>query len=58
MDILGNQIMRQVVTNYYEASGEPALVRKAVNKAQIRERAYIDGGDGYGTISSKFHTLK
>lgn len=59
MDILGNQKMRHVVTKYYEASGDPMLVSRAIAKARFREKLYTDASiDREGTLSSKFGTMK
>ena len=41
MDMLGNYNMRKLVTNYYEESGEPKRVSKAVSEAWKREKEYI-----------------
>ena len=53
MDMLGNQKMRQLITDYYQSSGEPNLVNRAVQQAWTRERKYsldlIDGKEGDGT---------
>ena len=38
MDMLGNRSMRKVVTTYYEESGEPRRVSKAVVKAWEKEK--------------------
>ena len=54
MDMLGDRKMRKIVNSYYEGSGEPALVRKAVAEAYSKERDYneqVDGGDNMpGTL--------
>ena len=42
MDILGNPKMRHLVTDYYEESGEPRLVVKAVAKAAAKENSYLE----------------
>ena len=42
MDMLGNQKMRRIVTNYYEESGEQKLVSKAVATAWEKEKLYND----------------
>ena len=34
MDMLGNPKMRQVITEYYQASKEPLLVQEAIMKAK------------------------
>jgi hypothetical protein len=53
MDMLGNQKMRQLITDYYQCSDEPKLVNLAVKQAWSRERKYsldlIDGSEGEGT---------
>ena len=53
MDMLGNQRMRQFITDYYQSSGEPKLVNQAVKQAWTRERKYsldlMDGNEGDGT---------
>lgn len=46
MDMLGNQKMRNIVNSYYEDSGEPELVRKAVAEAQEKEQLHCDHVDG------------
>ena len=45
MDILGNQKMRRVVTNYYQESGETKLVNKAVKRAWIKEKSFNENKD-------------
>jgi len=42
MDMLGNRSMRKVVTTYYEESGEPRRVSKAVAKAWKKEKLCED----------------
>ena len=37
MDILGNSSMRQIITDYYQASDEPKYVRQAINAAVVNE---------------------
>lgn len=54
MDILGNHKMRRIVTKYYEESGEPKLVRKAVCKAREEEEKLINST----YKRSKFETLR
>ena len=53
MDMLGNQRMRQLITDYYQCSDEPKLVNLAVKQAWSRERKYsldiMDGNEGEGT---------
>ena len=53
MDMLGNQRMRQLITDYYQSSGEPNLVNRAVQQAWTRERKFsqdlMDGNEGEGT---------
>lgn len=46
MDMLGNQKMRNIVNSYYDDSGEPELVRKAVAEAQEKEKLNCDHIDG------------
>ena len=59
MDILGNKSMRKMVTDYYEDTGEPKLVCKAIAKAWGREREYSSNSlDFDGSSSSKFDTLR
>ena len=48
MDILGDQKMRKIVNSYYEGSGEPALVRKAVAEAYCKEQDHNEQVDGSG----------
>ena len=38
--MLGNKEMRKMVTKYYEDSGEPELVRKAVKEALVKEQSH------------------
>ena len=40
MDMLGNQKMRQLITDYYQCTDEPKLVTQAVQKAWCRERKF------------------
>ena len=40
MDMLGNQRMRQLITDYYQCTDEPKLVTQAVKKAWCRERKF------------------
>ena len=57
MDILGDKKMRKIVNSYYEGSGEPHLVRKAVAEAYSKERDYneqVDGGDNIPGKLKKF----
>ena len=42
MDMLGNQKMQRIVTDYYEESGEQKLVSKAVATAWEKEKLYND----------------
>lgn len=37
MDILGNSRMRQIITEYYQASDEPRYVRQAINAVAVSE---------------------
>ena len=47
MDMLGNQRMRQLITDYYQSTDEPRLISRAVVKARIKERSLsIDLVDG------------
>ena len=38
MDMLGDREKRKIVSKYYDDSGEPELVRKAVSEATIKEK--------------------
>ena len=58
MDMLGDRKMRKIVNRYYEDSGEPKLVRKAVDEAWRKEQNYNAENDGKGTLSAKFQTLR
>ena len=59
MDILGNKSMRKMVTDYYEDTGEPKLVCKAIAKAWGREKEYSTTSlDFDGSVSSKLDTLR
>ena len=63
MDMLGNQKMRQLITDYYQCTDEPKLVNLAVKKARLRERKYsqdlMDGGSDDGDKSlSMWEQLK
>ena len=50
MDMLGNQKMRQLITDYYQSTDEPRLVSRAVLKARTKERLLsIDMMDGSET---------
>ena len=48
MDMLGDRKMRKVVNSYYEDSGEPNLVRKAVAEAYSKEQDYNEQVDSSG----------
>ena len=51
MDMLGNQKMRQLITDYYQSTDEPRLVSRAVLKARTKERLLsIDMMDGSEAI--------
>ena len=60
MDMLGDQEMGKIVNDYYEDSGEPELVRKAVAEAwQLkREQLKTDQVDGNGTLSAKLKIMR
>ena len=60
MEMLGDQKMGKIVNDYYEDSGEPELVRKAVAEAWELERGrlYSDQVDGTGTLSAKLKTMR
>ena len=59
MDMLGNQNMRRIVTNYYEESGEQKLVSKAVATAWEKEKLYNDNTtETDGTLPAKFKTMR
>ena len=38
--------MGKIITKYYEDSGEPQLVRKAVTDARVKEQAQNSNGTG------------
>ena len=42
MDMLGNQRMRQLITDYYQCTDEPNLVSHAVMTARSRERKFSE----------------
>ena len=52
--------MGKIVNDYYEDSGEPELVRKAVAEVwQLkREQLKTDQVDGIGTLSAKLKTIR
>ena len=63
MDMLGNQRMRQLITDYYQCTDEPSLVSNAVMTARSRERKIsedmLDGeGKGKDTNPSTWEKLK
>ena len=58
MDMLGDRKMRKIVNSYYEDSGEPTLVRKAVGEAWRKEQNFNSEIDGQGTLSAKLKTLR
>ena len=61
MEMLGDQKMGKIVNDYYEDSGEPELVRKAVAEAWVLERERLksaDQMDGIGTLSAKLKTMR
>jgi len=37
MDILGNSSMRQIITDFYQASDEPKYVRHAINAVAVHQ---------------------
>ena len=51
MDILGDKDMGKIITKYYEDSGEPELVRKAVTEARVKEQAQ-NSSNGTGKKSA------
>lgn len=59
MDMLGNRKMRKIVNRYYEDSGEPRLVRKAIDEAWCKEQNFNgDEIDGKRNLSTMFKTLR
>ena len=59
MDMLGNQKMRRIVTNYYEESGEQKLVSKAVATAWEKEKLYNDTTtETDGTLPEKLKAVR
>ena len=58
MDMLGDRKMRKIVNSYYEGSGEPALVRKAVAEAYSKEQCYNEEVDGRGNLPEKLKKLR
>ena len=52
MDMLGDGEMRKIVNSYYEDSGEPKRVRKAVDGAWEKEQMFNPGDeiDGQNTL--------
>ena len=61
MDMLGDRKMRKIVNTYYEDSGEPKLVRKAVDEAWRKEQMFNSESieiDGQNTLSAKLKTLR
>jgi hypothetical protein len=48
MDMLGDRKMRKIVNSYYDDSGEPTLVRKAVAEAYSKEQDYNEQVDSSG----------
>ena len=61
MDMLGDRKMRKIVNSYYEDSGEPKLVRKAVDEARRKEQMFNAENieiNGPNTLAAKFKTLR
>ena len=58
MDMLGDKTMREIVSKYYEQSGEPELVRKAVDKAWLMEQTLNTEIDGQKVLGAKLNSLK
>jgi hypothetical protein len=61
MDMLGDRKMRKIVNGYYEDSGEPKLVRNAVDEAWRKEQMFnaeIIETDAQNTLAAKFKTLR
>ena len=61
MDMLGDHKMGKIVNDYYEYSGEPELVRKAVAEAwqqHKREQLKTDQVDGIGIVSTKLKPIR
>ena len=60
MDMLGDRKMREIVSKYYENSGEPQLIRKAVDEARKKEQKHVysevDGQQG--TLPAKMKALR
>ena len=58
MDMLGDRKMRKIVNSYYDDSGEPTLVRKAVAEAYSKEQDYNEDVDGRGNMPGKLKKLR
>ena len=56
--MLGDKRMREIVSKYYEQSGEPELVRKAVDKAWLKEQTVNTEIDGQKALGAKLSSLK
>ena len=53
MDILGNSTMRQIITDYYQASDEPKSVQTAINLATVADTK-LSGTSAMNTLTRQF----
>ena len=58
MDMLEDKKMRMIISQYYEESGEPELVRKAVDEAWHKEKGFNAQSDDQGTLSAKLNLMR
>ena len=58
MDMLEDKKMRMIISQYYEESGEPEMVRKAVDEAWHKEKSFNAQSDDQGTLSAKLNLLR
>ena len=56
MDILGNSKMRQIITEFYQASDEPKFVQNAINMATVNDSKTpaLMGGSTMKTLTKQF----
>ncbi len=59
MDILGNSKMRQIITEFYQASDEPKIVQNAINMATVNDSKtsapMMGGGSTMKSLSRQFN---
>lgn len=56
MDILGNSKMRQIITDFYQASDEPKFVQNAINMATVNDsQTPAMGGSAMKSLTRQFN---